>query len=217
MVFLRLFFFDFEGGGAALLPVSGNSSSTRANWSLRSCARMRSRMTWTRSPARKRRPDALADDFMRVLAPGVAVAAQRVDGHEALDEEVGELDEEAVFGGVEHQRGELVADAVLHEANFLPLDQFALGFGGAALGLAGFFGDLGELGLGDGGSMEDVGFPSLGPHRSERGWGTPSCGDAWPSLGCDQGELRRLASTVRWPGTPARSSALAMRCTMRSG
>ena len=93
---------------------------------------------------------ALADDFVRVLAPGVAVGAQSVDGDEALDEEIGELDKEAEFGGVEDESGELVADAVLHEANFLPLDKLALGFGGAALGVAGFFGDLGEFGFGDG-------------------------------------------------------------------
>ena len=89
---------------------------------------------------------ALADDFMRVFAPGVAVGAQSVDGHQALDEEIGELDEEAEFGGIEDEGRELVADAVLHEANFLPFDQFALGLGGAALGVAGFFGDLGEFG-----------------------------------------------------------------------
>ena len=99
-------------------------------------------MTCTRSPARKRRPSAVADDFVGVFAPGVAVVAQRVDGDQAFDEEVGEFDEEAVFGGVQHQRGKLFADAVLHEADLLPLDQFAFGLGGAALGLAGFFGDL---------------------------------------------------------------------------
>ena len=99
---------------------------------------------------------ALADDLVCVFAPGEAVAAQGVDGDEALDEEIGELDEEAVFGGVEHQGGKLVADAVLHEANLLPLDQLALGLGGAALGLAGFFGDLGEFGLGDGRLMSEV-------------------------------------------------------------
>ena len=87
---------------------------------------------------------------MRVLAPGVAVVAQGVDGHEALDEQVGQLDKEAVLGRVEDKGGKLLADAVLHEANLLPLDQFALGLGGAALGLAGLFGDLGEFGFGDG-------------------------------------------------------------------
>ena len=80
---------------------------------------------------------------MRVLAPGVAVVAERVDGYEALDKEISQLDEEAEFGGVEHQGGKLFAHLVLHEADFLPLDQFAFGFGGATLGLACFFGDLG--------------------------------------------------------------------------
>ncbi len=93
---------------------------------------------------------ALADDLVRVFAPGVAVVAQRVDGDQALDKKVGELDEEAVFGGVEHQGGKFLADAVLHEANLLPLHQLALGLGGAALGLAGFLGDLRELGFGNG-------------------------------------------------------------------
>ena len=84
---------------------------------------------------------------MRILTPGIAVAAQRVDGHQPLDKQIGQLDKEAEFGRVQHQRGKLLAHAVLHEANLLPLHQLAFGFGGAALGLAGFLGDLGQLGL----------------------------------------------------------------------
>ena len=110
---------------------------------------MRSRITWTRSPARKRRPHALADDLVCVLAPGVAVVAQRVDGHQAFDKQIGQFDEQAVFVGVQHQRGKLLADAILHEADLLPLHEFAFGLCGAALGLAGFFGNLGEFGFGD--------------------------------------------------------------------
>ena len=87
---------------------------------------------------------------MSVFAPGEAVGAHCVDGDEAFDKEIGELDKETEFSGVEDECGKLVADAVLHEANFFPLDQLTLGFGGAALGIAGFFGDLGELGLGNG-------------------------------------------------------------------
>ena len=108
-------------------------------------------MTWTRVAGAETAAGALAHDLMGVFAPGVAVAAQGVDGDEALDEEVGKLDEEAVFGGVEDECGKFVADTVLHETNFLPFDQLALGVGGAALGDARFVGDLGEFGLGDGG------------------------------------------------------------------
>ncbi len=86
---------------------------------------------------------AASDDFAGVFAVGVVVVAERVDGNESLDEEVVELDEEAVFGGVENHGVEVFADAVAHELDLLPLDEFAFGFGGAALGLAGFLGDGG--------------------------------------------------------------------------
>ena len=160
---------------------------------------------------------ALADNFMRVLAPGVAIGTQRIDGHEALDKEIGELDKEAEFGGVEDEGGELVADAVLHEANFLPFDQLALSFGGAALVVAGFLGNLGEFGFGDGGDGSEFIPPALGAsNRSAPRVGHPNFRPG-PSFGCDHGEPRRNAVTVRWPETPARRSVLAMRCTMRSG
>ncbi len=45
---------------------------------------------------------------------------------------------------------EVLADAVLHEADLLPLDELALGVVGAALGLRGLGGDGGELVFGDG-------------------------------------------------------------------
>ncbi len=50
-------FFAFAGFPAGF-PVSGNPSSTIENCSLRSCARIRSSITCTRSPARNRRPTA---------------------------------------------------------------------------------------------------------------------------------------------------------------
>ena len=87
---------------------------------------------------------------MGILAPGVAVVAQTFDRHQAFDEEVSEFDEEAVFGGIENERGELFADTILHEADFLPLDELAFGFGGAAFGLARLLGDLGKFGFGNG-------------------------------------------------------------------
>ena len=93
---------------------------------------------------------ALADNLMRILAPGVAVVAQRVDGHQPFDKQIGQLDKEPVFSGVQHQRGKLLADLVLHEANLLPLHQLAFGLGCASLGLAGLFGNLRQFGLGDG-------------------------------------------------------------------
>ena len=52
--------------------------------------------------------------------------------------------------GIQHQRGKLLAHAVLHEADLLPLHQFAFGLGGAALGLAGLLGNLRQFGFGDG-------------------------------------------------------------------
>ncbi len=90
-----------------------------------------------------------ADDFVCVFAPSVAIVAQRIDRHQSLDEEIGQFDKEPVFRGVQHQAGKFLADAVLHEADFLPLHQFALSFGGAALGEAGFLRNLGQLRLGN--------------------------------------------------------------------
>ena len=88
---------------------------------------------------------------MGVLAEDVAIVAHGIEGDEAFDEEVSEFDEETVLGGVEDEGMEFFADAVLHEADFFPFHEFAFGFGGAALGLAGFRGDLCEFGFGDGG------------------------------------------------------------------
>ena len=130
-------------------------------------------MTWIAVACTEAATRALADNLVRVLAPGIAVGAEGVDGDKPLDKEIGELDKEAVFGGVEDEGGELFADAVLHEADFLPLDQFALGFGGAALGVAGFFGDLGELGFGDGGWNSRV---WLFPRSQNRDLGHPGFG-----------------------------------------
>ncbi len=97
---------------------------------------MRSRITWTAISCAEAAAPALANDLVGVFAPGIAVVAQCVDGDQALDKKIGEFDEEAVFRGVEHQGGKFLAHAILHEAHFLPLHQFALGLGGAALGLA---------------------------------------------------------------------------------
>ena len=55
---------------------------------------------------------------------------------------IGQLHEEAELGDADDQAVEVFAHTVLHEFDFLPLHQFAFGFVGAALGLAGFFGDV---------------------------------------------------------------------------
>ena len=59
-----------------------------------------------------------------------------------------QLDEEAVLRGADDQRVELLADALLHELDLLPLHQLALGIGGAALGLRAFVRDRAQIVLG---------------------------------------------------------------------
>ncbi len=70
---------------------------------------------------------------------------KRLNGDEAFDEELVELDEEAVLGAGEDGRVEVLADAVLHELDLFPLHQLALGIVGAALGLRGLERDGGEF------------------------------------------------------------------------
>ena len=93
---------------------------------------------------------ALADDLAGGFVEGVAVVVHGVERDEALDEEVGEFDEDSVLGDADDESVEVFADAVGHELHLLPLDQFALGGVGAALGEAGVFGLMVEFGLGDG-------------------------------------------------------------------
>ena len=81
-----------------------------------------------------------ASDGTVGVAEEVAVVLQGGDGDDAFDEEVVELDEEAVLGAGEDDAGEVLADAVLHEFDFFPLDELALGVVGSALGLGGFGG-----------------------------------------------------------------------------
>src|SRR2546423_8605242 len=84
----------------------------------------------------------LARDLLGVLAVSVAVVRHRRERHEAFDEHIEQLDEEAELGHADDQSLELFADAIAHELDLLPLHQLALGVVGAALGLAGFVGDL---------------------------------------------------------------------------
>ena len=71
---------------------------------------------------------------------GVAIVIKRVERDQTLDEEIGEFHEEAELGYADDEAIEVFSDAALHEFHFLPLHQTALGFIGAALGLAGFVG-----------------------------------------------------------------------------
>ena len=64
-----------------------------------------------------------------------------VDGHQALDKDFHQLDEESEFLHGNNQRVVLLAQMLLHELRRLPGHQFALGGFGAALGLGGFHGD----------------------------------------------------------------------------
>src|ERR1039458_1094087 len=70
---------------------------------------------------------ALSNHFVRVFTPCVAVVAHRIDGYQSFDEHISQFNKQAKLRGVQHQRGKLLADPVFHEANLLPLDQFALG------------------------------------------------------------------------------------------
>ena len=88
---------------------------------------------------------ALADDLARVFVVGVAVVDQRVQRDQSFDKQIGELDKESELGDADDQAVEVFADAILHELDLLPLHQLALGFVGAALGVAGLFGDLVKL------------------------------------------------------------------------
>src|ERR1043165_1424320 len=66
---------------------------------------------------------ALADDLADVLLISVLVARQRVDRNEAFDEEVGQLDEDAVLGGADDEGVEILADPLGHELHLFPVDQ----------------------------------------------------------------------------------------------
>ena len=83
----------------------------------------------------------LSDNLARVFVKRVAVVDQRIERDEALDEEVGELDEESELSDAGDEAVEIFSDAVLHELHFLPFHELALGVVGAAFGMAGFFGD----------------------------------------------------------------------------
>src|ERR1700691_778499 len=111
---------------------------------------------------RKLAPRALADNLAHILVIGVAVPRQRVDGHQTLDEHLLQLDEEAVLGGADGHRPELLSQPRFHEFDLLPLHQFALGIRRAALRLGAIFGHGAQFGFGrrgfllQGGSQQTV-------------------------------------------------------------
>ena len=88
---------------------------------------------------------ALADYLAGVFVEGVAVVGQRVQWDQAFDKQIGEFDEESELSHADDQAVEVFADPVLHELDLFPFHQVALGFVGAALGAAGFLGDLVKL------------------------------------------------------------------------
>jgi len=104
---------------AGFLPVSGMPSSTIENCSLRSWPGCDPDHLHTIAGAEASTP-ALAYDFVGVFAPGVAVVAQRVDG--TRPRQTGRSARRTGrICGIEHQSGKLLANSILHEANFLPL------------------------------------------------------------------------------------------------
>src|SRR5690348_10260552 len=88
---------------------------------------------------------ALTHKLPGVLVIAVAIIGKRADRYEPLDEQILNFDEKPKFGNADDESIELIADFVLHELDFLPLDQLAFGFIGATLGHAGVHGDLMQL------------------------------------------------------------------------
>src|SRR5207247_8438291 len=69
--------------------------------------------------------------------------------HEAFDEEICEFDEEAEFRDTNDESIEIVADAILHEFDFVPFHQLAFSLVRTPLSLAGLFGNVMKLFDGD--------------------------------------------------------------------
>ena len=84
----------------------------------------------------------LADDLAGVLAVGEVVVFQGVNGNKALNKELGQFDEEAVFHDVDDEAVKIFSQAGFHELEFFPFHELALGFVGGALGLGGGVGDV---------------------------------------------------------------------------
>src|SRR5690242_4151135 len=92
---------------------------------------------------------ALPYDLANVLLISVLIAGQAVDRDQAFHVEVGQLDKEAVLGRADDEAVEILAYAAGHELYLLPLDQLALGVGGAALRLRTLLGDVAHFLFGE--------------------------------------------------------------------
>ena len=77
----------------------------------------------------------------------VAVGGERVHGNQAFDEQIFQFDKESESLGRDDERGKFIAHAVEHELDLFPLDEFALGFGSAALAFGRRRGDRAHVGL----------------------------------------------------------------------
>ena len=67
-----------------------------------------------------------------ILVVNVLIARQRINRHQAFDEQIRQFDKQTVPRRADHQSIEFIADAVLHELRFLPFHKFAFGIGGPA-------------------------------------------------------------------------------------
>ena len=112
------------------MPTSPRSICRRSMSTLMTCTR-------TLSPSRYTCAGVLAAQHVRALDEPVVVVGHRRDVDHAFDEVLDQLDEQAEGGDAGDVAVELVADLVRHEADLLPLDQLALGLGGAPLALGG--------------------------------------------------------------------------------
>ena len=83
------------------------------------------------------RKTSLTSNKVQEMRGGLADIAielpEALDGHQALDKKISQLDEQAVLRSAQNHSAEVFADAVAHKLRLLPHDQFALGIGGAAL------------------------------------------------------------------------------------
>src|SRR5271167_480576 len=77
-----------------------------------------------------------------IEAVGACGFFECVDGEEAFDEDVKELDKATVFLDGDDQGVILIAKMLFHELRGFPGDEFALGVGGATLGLGSFGSDF---------------------------------------------------------------------------
>lgn len=93
-----------------------------------------------------------ADDLAGIFVVRVIIVCQGVERHKAFNKQLRQFDEEAELGDADDQAIKVLAHALFHELEFLPFQQFALGFSGGAFRLAGAFSDFMQFRLRDGAS-----------------------------------------------------------------